>query len=705
MSDPHAFHDPRAARLGRVLGVACVLVLGLAAVAPEAAGGQAEGLVQAVWNHRSDVLGFRWDIMQNGTVNDGQSDCFDGGLLLRCNNIQFNPQSQMMTADGSEYVLTGQCGNIQVTRRVRPDYQRGGVRYIEIVHNPSRQKQNANLQIYSRLGGSCGMVVDSRGKPFNGSFEKKTCGYVAVQNQSSRPTVFFLTHGERQRDRPRVMVQQNRNFTTHYNLELKPGETQAVLHWVAQRRGILPQAVPKTIEAFYKRRRLVDPEVPKDLRREIVNFRVTAGWGVEMAGRAYGRTRAVLEALLPERPREDVLVFDGETRVRGAAAGGPLEVLTSFGRAEVPLPEAVLLWGGAGQERPMRLHLRGGEILVGRIGSQELNLRGGAGLRLALRPAELHALVMHPTPEEGKAPEAAAGFVGTHRGDFLAVRNPASSPLTLVTAWGKLAVTLAEVQGLTYQREPQPGYRLHLQNGSSLLGFLDQEALEVESLRFGKLTIPAEQVASYVVVPPARSQTGASPEDGAEPDADDGDDGDEADEADEGDGEDEDAADDEDAEEEEEEVPERRGPAFRLQGEQTLVGLPACETLGIETRFGTTSPPTSAIRKLEREEEGRRPLFRIVLAPGTLENPGGASPAEGEDSPDEDEAAESEGDAEAEDSAMVGQLTQTEIPVRVGEATWRIPVRHIVRFNARALLPRQGGGGYVVGGTDPMDDW
>ena len=40
-------------------------------------------LVQANFQQKMDSRGMRWDIRQDGQVNDGQGDCFDGGLLLQ----------------------------------------------------------------------------------------------------------------------------------------------------------------------------------------------------------------------------------------------------------------------------------------------------------------------------------------------------------------------------------------------------------------------------------------------------------------------------------------------------------------------------------------------------------------------------------------------------------------------------------------------
>ena len=48
-----------------------------------------EKLVPARWSQRNDAMGFRWDINNYGSVNDGLNDCFDGGFHLMVNGRQF----------------------------------------------------------------------------------------------------------------------------------------------------------------------------------------------------------------------------------------------------------------------------------------------------------------------------------------------------------------------------------------------------------------------------------------------------------------------------------------------------------------------------------------------------------------------------------------------------------------------------------------
>ena len=64
-------------------------------------------------NNRTDALGFRWDLNQNGYVGDGTNDCFDNGLMLYSGNHQFQCSQPKMTPNGNELILSGKVGTLQ----------------------------------------------------------------------------------------------------------------------------------------------------------------------------------------------------------------------------------------------------------------------------------------------------------------------------------------------------------------------------------------------------------------------------------------------------------------------------------------------------------------------------------------------------------------------------------------------------------------
>ena len=170
----------------RVALAALLVCTSLSAHAQGTAG--KEKLVPARWSHRMDRMGFRWDVNQYGSVNDGTNDAFDGGFYLTVNGRQFRATQSLMTADGKEYVLRMSYGGLNVTRRILVDVARAGIRFLEIVENTQTKPMRAALMVRTQLGSSSAQVFSSEGKPFAGRLGKKDCGILTV-GQSSRPSV------------------------------------------------------------------------------------------------------------------------------------------------------------------------------------------------------------------------------------------------------------------------------------------------------------------------------------------------------------------------------------------------------------------------------------------------------------------------------------------------------------------------------------
>ena len=99
---------------GPVLAAAALLC----ALAQGASSGP-QRLIPANYNIRSDSLGFRWDINQQGGVGDGTDDCFDNGLSMTVNGQRFGAQQAKMTPDGSEMHLSMKLAGLEVTRRIK----------------------------------------------------------------------------------------------------------------------------------------------------------------------------------------------------------------------------------------------------------------------------------------------------------------------------------------------------------------------------------------------------------------------------------------------------------------------------------------------------------------------------------------------------------------------------------------------------------
>ncbi|MFW6163282.1 MAG: hypothetical protein ACODAJ_10985, partial [Planctomycetota bacterium] len=486
----------------------------LAAVPTGARSGQ-EKLVPANFQNKTDSLGFNWDIRQHGTVDDGTNDCFDTALRLMVNGQNFSPNSRpMMTADGSEYVIGAKMGDLAVTRRVRVDTKRSAARYLEVFENAGTKTMDVRVRLHTNLGGSAQMTVSSSGKPFaGGSLGRKDAGFATI-SMSSRPCVLFLVASHRSKVKPTVHVQRNRSYAVDYRLTLRPKAKASLYHLIAQRRGLHPTKVADAFKPFY-RNRLVRPDVPRELRRTVLNFRAGLGGGLLAGGKLIQFVADLAATYGADRGKHDVLIVDEGAHLTGEAHAASLEVETRFEKARVPLEEVALLYGGAGVGRPMRLYLRNGEVLAGTIRAGDLRFTTRSGMTLALAPARINLLLTRARKTDGQPAQEAAAYVRTHQGDRLAVGGGEPVVLEAATAWGPLSVPLKQVKRLAYAREPQPGLRLALADHSRFPVVLRDKELRLHTLRFGPVTLPAQDIAAMTRIVPkvTKADTSDDPDD------------------------------------------------------------------------------------------------------------------------------------------------------------------------------------------------
>ncbi len=460
-----------------------------------------EKLVPARFADVSDRLGKRWDIKQNGTVNDGQSDCFDTGLTLTVNGQQFNANQPQMTVDGSEYVLSqAPRDKLTVTRRIRVDIERSGARFIESVHNGGKKTKTISFVLTSNLGSTCQSVVTTTGTPFAGQLDKKDVGIFAIQRPGSRPSVLFLCGGQtgKRGVKPQIQVNNNRTIImTFSGITCPAGATVSVVHWVAQRSAAGHAGLADLVKTFYHRNRLVTPEVPRDLRRSVVNFRSSGYSFSDMV------TEDLLEPLneaMDERgidlEQGDVLWFGEDNQVVGTLTCDALSIKTAYGDTPLVLGDWGLLQGGSGVGRAMSVHLLSGEILHGMIEAKGFALKL---LRddavIALGPEAIDTLA-RKIPERSIATNSATRLVvQLANGDRLLLKPDQAGSLEMLTAWGSFTCPLNALAGLNYTRDPQPGYQVHLRDGGHFWAIIPSRALSaLDTERFGTIDIDTRAV-------------------------------------------------------------------------------------------------------------------------------------------------------------------------------------------------------------------
>jgi hypothetical protein len=403
----------------------------------------------------------------------------------------------MMTADGSEFVLSGKAGGLDVTRRVLVDLKRGVARYVEVFKNSGKGPVKATVALGSRLGGSCQGVVTSEGAGFAGKLGKRDVGIVTISS-SSRPCVMFLVADARSKHKPKVSVQGNRTFSFTYAIAVKPGKAVSILHFVAQRRGVTGASVRSLFKEFYRGNRLAEPEVPNELRGTVVNFRLTAGARDAASAQVLKPVLDIAESLGVKRGAEDVLVAGEEGRIRGTASCSRITVETAYGPTAVRLDEVALLVGGAGVGRQQRIYLRDGAVLAGKVGPEGLRFTSGAGVEFELSSERLDMLFTRTDPRDGRPSPEAVAFVGTRLGERLPVTEAPRQAFGAVTAWGTISFRLDEVKSLSYVREGGPFHRLVFHGGTRIPVVLTGPPLEFTTPRLQSLLLSPRAIDSVL---------------------------------------------------------------------------------------------------------------------------------------------------------------------------------------------------------------
>ncbi|MHC4248878.1 MAG: hypothetical protein ACYS9X_07095 [Planctomycetota bacterium] len=465
-------------------------------------------LVSATFNAVQDQMGFRWDLAPNGQINDGTNDCFDGGATLYIGGAQYTCNRPMMVPGSGEYVLEKTKGNLKVTRHVLVDKQRGAARYLEVIENTGSSKQDLQVSLKTRLGGSQTHFVASAGKPFAGQLGRSDAGLMALRSDQ-RPCVMFLVAGRGAKVRPTATVSNgNRTVTFTYSLSIPPKNKASILHFIAQRNAVTPKTVPSVFRTFYRGRPL-KARVATELAGTIVNFgRVSGSAGGDAGPSVVSDLADSLGVGLGEKAS---LVMGEDAVLTGDVSCAGLTLESARGRAEITFDEVAGLAGGAGAGRTGRVYLRTGEVLAGRIDAPGLELETPR-FRIALGPEQLNLLFTPISKADGMPPDGADVFLATRLGERLAV-NGSGVVLDAATPWGTLRVPLDEVRSLVLAEEGPPLHKLALGPGSSLTVILTGDDVELECPRFGKVTVLPTEIASLARIARPEPELDPLPED------------------------------------------------------------------------------------------------------------------------------------------------------------------------------------------------
>ena len=501
-------------------------------------------LVNPQWQPQTDAQGTPWTIEQQASVqvNSGQTMLASAGLLT-VNGQQFSPQRVLMTPDGHEYVFEGVANGanngvpmvyngfgqaygyaqavpygagaaVQVTRRIKLDLATSTVRFVESFQNTAATALQVNVSVSSAMrtilrsaicgpsgtsldatsgqpmaGGAAGVNMPYRRSYRSGNVRlampERDRGMAVTAGAGNFPAVFFYLPGTRSL-KPAIDIESMRMVRVSFNVTVPAQSTVSVVWGLSQPNSAgTPdeRQMKDRLKIFQDRKWLAG--LPDGVIKSIVNLRH------ESASAATGPLlQPVLELAARfnvQRGKDDILVQDEQVRLNGTVSGGTISVATALGKVSLPLADVALLSGGGGVDRPMRVYLRNGEILLGRIEAKELALKSASGGDVKLPTEKINLLFLHAASDDGKAPADAETMLLTRDGQRMLVGGDAR--FHAVSPWGALDVDLSEIATLASRSEPQPLYQMALRDGSNLSVVLEGDAPAVKTLRFGSVPL------------------------------------------------------------------------------------------------------------------------------------------------------------------------------------------------------------------------
>ena len=588
-----------------------------------------ERLIQANFNKKTDKLGFRWDINSAGSIRDGSNDCFDTGLRLRINGSEFNGDKNMMTPNGTEYVLSSNnanynmAKNLNVTRRIFLDMARGGARYLDIIKNNSKHLQTINLENYTSLGGSCQFAIASDGKPFQGGkLGKKQIGFATIsQSRNSRPSVIFLVAAANSKVKPLIQINSNRQVKfTFNNVKIKPGKTVVIGYWVLQRKNLTAANIGKAIAPFYKQR-YIKPNIPKKIKKYLLNMKMLNPAEEMMESLVQPMINLADECgVFPDEKGRAILWLGQDEKLVGKLSMKGLSIKTAYGKCEVAADQVGIIVGGAGVNRPMRVFLRNGEIIEGVIEGKDMVFQPESYSNpLPLVPERMNILFTgNFLKPYVKTPEAMT-FLQTNDGNRLLVSDPNLVVFNVATPWGIFTLNGGKLDYLLVVRDPVPQYRIGLKSGARFNAMMLKRGIMVDTLRFGKVELTTDRIKSWHLLDlKKKDQVGVL---------------------------------------ERLETYELRNGQVLLPGDSIFDAELDMDKLNIVTPLGVNAQNGKDILEIERlDSEGTYPKFAVRVSNGTK---------------------------------YEGSFAHPFLSFKYGKRTWRFPVQHVRHYRSSAIVVKK----------------
>ncbi len=176
---------------------------------------------------------YRWDIQQDGSIQEGSNDAYNSGLYL----YDFPTVPNAQTEDGGRELVLGTATirDLDVERKIYIPEDQAWARYLEVYTNPTDAAISYRVALETDLGsnGDTRIIETSSGdQDFNGN---DTWVVTDDSNDGGEdPTMLHVVAGGNADIHPIDTYFSYDYLVVNYDLTLQPGETQIVMHFAAQ---------------------------------------------------------------------------------------------------------------------------------------------------------------------------------------------------------------------------------------------------------------------------------------------------------------------------------------------------------------------------------------------------------------------------------------------------------------------------------------
>ncbi|MCB9529086.1 MAG: carboxypeptidase regulatory-like domain-containing protein [Myxococcales bacterium] len=185
-----------------------------------------------------DQANYRWDIQQNGSVSDGSSDAYDGGLYLAVGGQGFPSLPQARLLDGGRTLRLGPStlAGLAVERDIYVPADARFARYLEVLRNAGPAPVVTTVAITGNLGSDGGTVLVGTSSALDGVFDLDDRYLLTddASNGGGDPSLAHVFAGPNARVAPEFVQLSGDNFQWRFPVTVPPGATVIIMHFATQ---------------------------------------------------------------------------------------------------------------------------------------------------------------------------------------------------------------------------------------------------------------------------------------------------------------------------------------------------------------------------------------------------------------------------------------------------------------------------------------